>query len=89
MPESTDKPSKASAVDAEIRATCAVLEAIAQQYPKGSPERTALREASLAFSYLKLHETLKTSYASFRQHLHGPLPEEQQVILKRMGVEVE
>ena len=89
MPESTDTPSKAGAADAEIRATCAVLESIALQYPQGSAERTALREASLAFSYLKLHETLKTSYESFRQHLGKPLPEEQQAILKRMGVEVE
>ena len=86
MAESTDTPSKASAADAEIRATCAVLESIAMQYPEGSPEHAALREAALAFSYLKLHETLKTSYAAFRQHLDKPAPEGLLAALKRMGV---
>ena len=89
MSDSPSPPLDAATTDARIRATCAVLETVAMQYPKDSAEREAVKEAALAFSYLQLHETLKAAYAKHREQLRGPMTEEKLEILRRMGVEVE
>jgi hypothetical protein len=40
-------------MDKEIRATCEVLESVSKNYPRGSAERVAIREAADAFIYLR------------------------------------
>jgi hypothetical protein len=75
-------------MDREIRATCKVLESVAKNYPRGSAERVAIREAADAFIYLRLHEGLKQSYEAFRRSCTKPLTKAQQQVLKRSGISV-
>ncbi len=73
-------------MDKEIRATCKILESVAKNYPRGSAERGAIREAADAFIYLRLHEGLKQSYEAFQGNCTKPLTKAQRQVLKRMGV---
>jgi len=73
-------------MDAEIRATCKILESVSKSYPRGSAERVAIREAADAFIYLRLHEGLKKSFDAFRRSCTKPLTKAQQQVLKRAGV---
>ena len=89
MPASNDLPSGVAAMDAKVRATCAMLESVAMQYARDSAEHEAIREAALAFIYLQTHETLKAAYVQYREHTGGPMAEEKLEILRRAGVEVD
>jgi len=73
-------------MDEEVRATCKVLDSIAKTFPRGSAERVAIREAADAFVYLRLHEVLKRSYATFRANCTKPLTKAQKQVMKRSGV---
>ena len=73
-------------MDKEIRATCKILELVSKNYPRGSAERFAIREAADAFVYLRLHEGLKKSYEAFRRNCTKPFAKAQQQVLKRAGV---
>jgi hypothetical protein len=73
-------------MDREIRATGKILWSVAKSFPKGSAEREAIRAAGDAFVYLRLHETLKKSYAAFQQANTRPLTKAQKQVLKRAGV---
>ena len=86
MPKSRRPVSDAEATDKEIRATCKILWSVAKTFPKGSATREAIREARDAFVYLRLHETLKKSYAAFQQASTKPLTKAQKQVLKRAGV---
>ena len=86
MPKSRTQFSDAEAMDRQIRATCKILESVAKSYPRGSAERGAIREASDAFIYLRLHEALKQSYEAFRRSCTKPLTKAQQRVLKSAGV---
>jgi hypothetical protein len=88
MPKSRAKLSNTKTMDREIRATCNVLEAVAKNYPRGSAERGAIREATDAFIYLRLHEGLKQSYKAFRRNYTKPLTKAQQQVLKKAGVKL-
>jgi len=74
-------------MDKEIRATCKVLASVAKNYPPGSAEKKAIREAVDAFVYLRLHEGLKKSYEAFQRSCTKPLTKTQRQLLKKMGVE--
>ncbi len=86
MPKTRKIVSNAQRMDTEIRETCAVLESIAESYPRGSAERAAIRAAADAFIYLRLHEGLKKSYGAFRRRCTKPLTKAQLQVLKRAGV---
>ena len=86
MPKSRKPVTGGDAMDREIRATCKILESVAKNYPRGSAERGAVREAANAFIYLRLHEGLKQSYEAFQRSCTKPLSKAQQRVLKRMGV---
>jgi len=86
MPRKRKPVSDAEAMDKEIRAPCKILESIAKIFPRGSAERTAIREAADAFIYLRLHEGLKQSYEAFRRGCTKPLTKAQRQVLKRAGV---
>jgi hypothetical protein len=86
MPKSRKPVSGAEAMDREIRATSKILESVARNYPRGSAERSAIREAAAAFIYLRLHEGLKQSYEAFQRSCAKPLTRAQRQVLKRMGV---
>jgi hypothetical protein len=86
MPKSRKPLSDAEAMDREIRATCKILESIAESYPQNSIEHRAIREATDAFIYLRLHEGLRRSYEAFRRTCTKPLTKAQQQVLKRAGV---
>ena len=86
MPKSNKLNSDAEAMDKEIRATCKTLCSVAESFPRGSTEREAIREARDAFVYLRLHVTLKKSYAAFQQSCKKPLNKSMKQALKRVGV---
>ena len=86
MRKSRTPLSDADATDRKIRATCKILESVAKSYPRGSAERSAIREAAEAFIYLRLHELLKRFYEAFRRSCTKPLTKAQQRVLKRAGV---
>jgi len=88
MPKSQKSVPDAETMDREIRATCKILESIAKSYPRGSAERVAVREATDAFIYVRLHEGLKQSYERFRHSCTKPLSKAQEQILKRAGIEI-
>lgn len=88
MPKARTKVFDADVMDREIRATCKVLKIVAKKYPSGSAERAAIREATDAFVYLRLHEGLKQSYEAFRESCTKPLTKAQQQVLKRAGVKL-
>ena len=80
--------SKAKTLDKEIRATCKILESVAKSYPRGSPEREAIREAADAFIHLRLQQGLQSSYYAFRKVSTKPLTRSQRRTLRKMGVSV-
>ena len=86
MPKPRRQSSKADTMDAEIRATCAILESVAKGYPQRSAEREAVQEAAHSFIYLRLHEGLRASYEAYRRSLTKPLTKAQTRVLERMGI---
>ena len=74
------------AMDNEIRAMSKLLEGVAKTYPRGSPERAAIRDAADAFIFLRLHDELSKSYEAFRRSCSKPLTKSQKLVLKRAGV---
>ncbi len=86
MPKPHKTISDAETMDKEVRATCKILDAVAKTFPRGSAERIAIREAADAFVYLRLHELLKKSYATFRASCPKPLTKTQVRVMKRAGV---
>ena len=86
MPKARKQGSDVEVMDREIRAVCKILSAIARRFPRWSAEREAIRNASAAFVYLRLHEDLKRSYAAYRRGCTKPLTRAQELTLKRMGV---
>ena len=75
-------------MDAEIRATCAILESIAKNYPQRSAEHEAVREAAHSFVFLRLHEGLRESYEAYRRTLTKPLNKSEKRVLERMGISI-
>ena len=73
-------------MDKETRPTCKVLQGVAKNYPRGSPERAAIRDAADAFIFLRLHDELRKSYEAFRRSCSKPLTKSQKQVLKRAGV---
>ena len=70
----------------DLRATCKVLEAIAESYPARSRKRRAVREAAEALLFLTMHKQLKASYDRFRQLATKGLTRTQEQTLRRMGI---
>jgi hypothetical protein len=88
MPKSRRADSDPEGMDREVRETCKILESVAKRYPPGSAEHEAIRRAAEAFIYLRLHESLKSSYEAFRQSSTKPLTKAQRQTLKEMGVKL-
>jgi hypothetical protein len=70
--------------DQEIRATCKILESVAESYPRRSTEYKAIRKAAYAFIFLRLHKNLKRSYELFRKNSTKPLTKAQRQVLKQV-----
>jgi hypothetical protein len=73
--------------DAEMRETCAILESIAEEYPVGSDEEQANRNAALAYIAVHLHENLKKAYQKLVRASGGELSEETKADLRRHGID--
>ena len=57
--------------DEKIRSNSSILESIAKQFPKGSPEYEALKTSALAFAYVILY--YEREFADYVKDLHTPL----------------
>ena len=86
MPKARKPIAEAELMDRKVRATCKILEAVAKNYPRGSAERGAIREAADAFIYVRLREGLQQSYEAFQRNCTKPLTKAQRQVLKNMGI---
>jgi hypothetical protein len=86
MPKPHNGIPDVEAMDKEIRATCKLLQEVAKNYPRGSAECAAIRDAADAFIFLRLHDGLRKSYEAFRRSCSKPLTKSQKQVLKRAGV---
>jgi hypothetical protein len=86
MPAARRPVSVADALDKEMRTTGKILRSLAKGFPPNSAERKAIQEAGAALVYLRSHERLRKSYATFKRSRAKPLTGTQKAVLKRAGV---
>jgi len=73
--------------DDEMERVCAILESIAKQYPPGSKESLAIRDAALAYAMVYRRREVKMAYDKLRGAFDGELTEELKADLRRHGID--
>jgi hypothetical protein len=72
-------PSELNRADAieEMETACRFLRELGDTYPKGSMERSALKQARFAYSWIYVNEDLRQRFLAFFEHIDGPPTEEE------------
>lgn len=71
----------------ERERVCATLKSVAEQYPPGSTESLAIRDAALAHIIVCQRKELSRAYERLRAANDGVLSEETKADLRRHGIE--
>lgn len=89
MDEQPGDTAHSSPLEADLHRMGAILESIAARFPPDSEEASAIRDAALAYSVVRMHRATRESYEKLRAAFDGELTEKMKADLRRHGINPE